>query len=110
MSNEFYLSRGYTPQVKSVTISGLSTIKVWTPAAGKRVVVTNVSISSNAAGTIAFYFEGNDRIAQFFRQGSATINPHIGSWESTTVAGGIFAKVNTSETDGVYVNLEGFEM
>lgn len=63
------------------------------------------------AGTIAFYFEGDKRIAEYGLTGSGVITPVIGSWESTTVSGNIFAKCNTASSgvDGVFVNLTGFE-
>jgi hypothetical protein len=108
MSAEFYFSKGYTPRCWSATIAGPDTYKIVNPGAGKRVVFTNISISSNVGGTIAFYFEGNNRIAQFNRQASATINPHISAWENTTVGEGIFAVLKGTATDGCYVNAEGF--
>jgi hypothetical protein len=105
---DFYFSKGYTPRCWSATIEGVGTRKIVDPGTGKRVVFTNISISSNLGGTIAFYFEDDNRIAQFFRQASATINPHISAWECTTVAGGIFAVISAPGTDECYVNAEGF--
>ena len=110
MSNaNFYFARGYTPITRSTCISGAGTVKILNPGTGKRAVVTDISFSSNAAGTIAFYFEGNNQIAQYFRTGSATVSPNITAWESTTVAGGIFAVLGgATGTDGCYINLQGF--
>ena len=106
---EFYFSKGYTPIVRSVAVSGLDTFTIAAPGTSNRVVLTNISFSSNAAGTIAFYFEGNDLIAQYFRQASATVTPQIGAWESTILSGRIFGRLGgVSGTDGCYVNAEGF--
>ena len=109
-AHEFYLGKGYTSIAKTVVVSGTNTMAVWSPLGNKRVVVTNVNISTNPAGTIAFYFEANDKIAEFITAGSATIVPTIGSWESTTNAGKIFVKLSASQTDGTRINLTGFEL
>lgn len=108
---EFYLEKGYTPINKSVIISGPNTISVWTPITGKRVVLTNMSISANLTGTIAFYFDnGNNRIATYSLSASSTIAPVIGCIESTVVSGAIFARTLPNASDGYYVNLTGFEI
>lgn len=108
----YYLSKGYTPLTKSIIISGLSTISVWVPPSDKRVVITDLSISSNLAGTIAFYFDnGDDRIACFTVGSSASFAPQIGAWESTVVGGRIFAKIGTtSASDAWFVNASGIEL
>ena len=107
----YFLKRGDTPMNKTTLIHGVNTISVWTPVAGKRVTVTNASISSNIGGTIAFYFDNttSQKIAEFMVGASATVSPLIGQWESTTTAGRIFARVGASATDGWSVNLTGFE-
>lgn len=110
MNGDFY-SKSYTPVASSVAISGLDTFTIINPGADRRVVLTNLSVSSNAAGTIAFFFEDGSLIAQYFRQASATIAPQIGAWESTTVAGRIFGRLGgASGTDGAYINVSGFLM
>lgn len=95
---------------KSTIISGPNTISVWTPIAGNRVILTDMSISANQAGTIAFYFDnGNDRFASFNVSASSTITPFIGCVESTVVSGAIFARTLGNTSDGWYVNLTGVE-
>ena len=108
----FYLSKGYTPLTKSIIVSGLNTIAVWVPPSDKRVVVTDMSLSSNLAGTIAFYFDnGNDRIATYSLGASASFAPQIGAWESTVVGGNIFARIGTtSASDAWFVNVTGVEL
>lgn len=106
-----FLKRGETPITKSVVLSGTGTATVWAPATGKRVIITNLSISSNPAGTIAFYFDnGNSLIAGYNLPASGFIAPDIGCWESTVVSGRIFAKLSASQTDGTQINLTGFEI
>lgn len=111
-ATQFYLESGYTPTAKTTLIHGLDTISVWTPLTGKRVALTGLSISTNNAGTIAFYFDnGNNKFAEFLLGASATIVPIIEAIESTVVSGRIFAKVGgASGTDGWRVNLTGFEL
>lgn len=106
----FYLKRGYTPITKTVVLSGTGTATIWSPLAGKRVVITNVHISSNPAGTIAFYFEDSAKIAGYNLSASSNIAPLMGAWESTFVGGKIFAKLSASQTDGTQINLTGFEL
>lgn len=110
---EFYLKQGFSPKQKTTTISGLGTIAVWTPLTSTRVVITDLAISNNNAGTIAFYW-GNlagDKIAEFLFSGSNNISPAIGCWEGTAYDRELFAKLGgASGTDGVRVNLTGFEM
>lgn len=110
---EFYLKQGGTPLTRTTTISGLGTIAVWTPATSTRVAVTDITIASNNAGTIAFYW-GNlagDKIAEFLLAGSITISPIIGVWEGTAYDRTLFAKLGAvSATDGFRVNLTGFEL
>ena len=109
----FFLDKGFTPISKVTTIDGLNTISVWTPMAGKRVFVTNVSVFNGAVGgTIAFYFDTTTayKIAEYGAAASVTISPEIGGWESTVVSGAIFARVSNSATNGCRVNLTGFEL
>ena len=97
---------------KSVAINGTDTIAVWTPQSSMRVCVTDAAISRNSAGTIAFYW-GNlagSKIAEFMTAGSATISPAIGAWEGTAYDRVLFAKAGVSGTDGIVVNLTGFEI
>lgn len=107
-----YLDKGYTPQVRSIIISGLGTITLWAPASDKTVTITDVSIASNLAGTIAFYFDNeNDRIASYSLGSSVSFSPSIGAWHSTVVGGRIFAKIGTaSASDAWFVNATGVEL
>ena len=108
---EYFLNKGFTPLTRVTLINGVTTIAVWTPKAGHSVRVTNASISANNAGTIAFYWSGdNTRVAEFLFAGSANISPVIGVWEGTVVANSLEAKLGASATDGVRVNLTGFEI
>lgn len=111
MATEYFLNKGFSPINKTIVISGTGTASVWTPKTGHRVIVTALSISSNPAATIAFYFDnGDDKIAGWNLGASSTIAPVIGAWESTVSGGRIFAKLSASQTDGTQVNLTGFEI
>ncbi len=107
-----YLKQGFTLLNKSSVLSGAGTHSVWIPKAGYRVVVTHMDVSSiDAAGTIAFYFDnGNDRISMYNITASGSVVPNIGGWESTVKSGRIFAVRSAIQTDGLMVNLEGFEI
>ncbi len=109
---EFYLNRGAGLLSKSVILSGAGTHSVWIPKAGHRVVVTSVGITSvDVAGTIAFYFDnGNDKIAMYALSASASLQPIIAGWESTVSGGRIFATKAAIQTDGIQINLGGFEI
>ena len=108
----FYLESGYTPLTKSIVFNAPGTLSLWIPPSDKRVVVTNLSIGANVAGTIAFYFDnGNDKIASFSLSASTSFSPIIGAWESTVVGGRIFATTTgSSSNDGWYVNVTGVEL
>lgn len=111
MSTEYYLKQGYTPLAKTTRISALGTASVWTPTSGKRIAITGISFASNSLGTIAFYFEGESKFAEFILQESATISPIISAIESTMVGGKIFATLGgAATTKGCVINLQGFEL
>ena len=113
MSVNFYLEKGYTPQNKTVTLSGVGTFTLWAPTTSTRIALTNLSISNNAAGTIAFYW-GNlagSKIAEFLLSASGNISPAIGIWEGTMYDRSIFGKGGGAVgTDGIRVNVTGFEI
>ena len=108
---EFFLDRGLTPINKSVIFSGNDTVSVWIPLTGKRVIVTNASVAANIPTTIAFYFDTTTatRIAILSTDGSTSVGPDIGCWESTVASGRIFARKNTTLGEAI-VNLTGFEV
>lgn len=112
-ATEYYLNKGFTPQNKTVTISGLDTIIIWGPTTSTRVSIVELSISANNAGTVAFYW-GNlagSKIAEFLFSGSSNISPSIGVWEGTMYDRTLFGKLGgASATDGVRVNVTGFEL
>lgn len=110
--DEYYLNKGFSLLSKSVVLTNGGTHSIWIPRAGNRVVVTSVGVTSiDVAGTIAFYFDnGNDKIAMYFLAASGAIQPVISGWESTVASGRIFANKATVQTDGIQINLGGFEI
>lgn len=111
-TTEFYMKGGNSMLTKSVVLGGGGTHSVWIPKAGNRVVVTSLEITSiDTAGTIAFYFDnGNDKIAMYALAASGSLMPNISGWESTVIAGRIFAARTAIQTDGIQINLGGFEI
>lgn len=111
-ATKFFLEKGFTPTFRSVTTEGAGTYEVWNPTTSTRIMLTELSVSSNLGGTILFSF-GNlagTKFAEFIVGSSATINPSIGAIESTMYDRSIFAAVDGGGTDGFKVNLMGFEL
>ena len=109
---DYFLRKGYTPQNRLNIIQESAAVAVWTPKTSMRVVITDITISSSPATTIAFYW-GNvagDKIAEFLLAGSATITPSIGIWEGTAYDRSLFAVSKVGATDGIRVDLTGFEI
>ena len=109
---EFYLEKGYTPKNKTITIEEAAAVRVWAVNTSTRLALTDLTISANQAGTIAFYWGnvGGTKIAEFLLAGSATITPSIGVWENPTYDRSLFATSISGATDGVRVDLTGFEI
>ena len=111
-ATNYYLSKGYTPMNKNIVISGPDTISVWVPVTGNRVILTELSISANQAGTIVFIAydqKAANYVAQFSLAASTNISPTIGCVEGTMVSGSFFARTLGNSTNGWNVNLTGFE-
>lgn len=116
----YYKKRGYSqvaPKQRNISNASLtSTITLWTPLLGARIALTNLSISSNAAGTIAFYFENTlnnsnqSKIAEFSCGSSATIFPVISSWESTVNDAILAVRVSNGLTNQWQLTAEGFDI
>ena len=110
----FFLDKGFTPIAKTISISGADTLAVWTPVTGKRVFVTDLSLTGGPLdSTISFFFADKQnpvaKIATFNAQASITIAPGIGCWESTAVSGAIYARKTTTLGE-MTVNLTGVEI
>ena len=111
----YYLSKGYSPMNKTVTISGPDTVTVWAPVTGNRVILTGLNVVANQKGTIVFWrYDTNldnsqTRFAAFSMPGSATIAPSIGCVEGTMLSGSFFARTLGNTTDGWLISLTGFE-
>lgn len=112
-ANDFYIEHGYTPMTKYTEFDASTTLSIWTPETGKRVVITSLMISNNAAaGTMRFVFDNTTatKIAEFTVGASTSISPLIGAIESTVVSGRIFARPSSSPTNGWRVVAQGFEL
>lgn len=111
-ATNFFLDKGFTPVRKVAILNAGTTATIWTPETGKRVFLTQLDISTNLGGTIAFYFDnGNNSFGRFTLAGSASVSPSIGCIESTVVSGRLFANASTAaSTDGWTINMTGFEL
>ena len=111
-ATKYYLEKGGSPTWKTVVVSESGTIKVWDPTASTRIVLTDVSVGANLAGTVAFYFGdlGGDKIFEFWTAGSATISPNIGVRESNVYDRELYFAATPGSTNGFVVNVGGFEM
>ena len=111
-ATNYYLSKGYTPINKNIIISGPNTISIWAPVTGNRVILTEMNITANQAGTIVFIFYDQlaaNYFAQFSLAASTTIAPSIGCVQGTMVSGSLFARTLGNSTNGWNINLTGFE-
>ena len=110
----FFLEKGFSPIAKTKNISGADTVVVWTPDSDKRVFITDVTlVPGPLTDTISFFFADRQnpvaKIATFGLEGSATLSPIIGGWESTAVGGAIYARKTTTLGE-MTVNLTGVEL
>jgi len=101
---------------KSVVISGAATsLTVWTPIAGRRIILEGLDVASlgNTTTTIAFYFGGDavlrgpTRIAMYSMDTTSVIFPRFAGLEAT--ADVILQAVLGAGTQ-VQVSAYGFEL
>ena len=115
----YYKSRGYTPlaplrrEISNAAVA--STITFYTPTSGRRLAITNLTImiAGGLAGTIRFYFGGDNDgqvIATYGLASSVSLSPVISSWESTAANAPLLIRVSTGETNGWEVSAEAFEL
>ena len=110
-ATDFYLSKGFTPTWKVVTLNAVGTATVWTPRTSTRIVLTQLSVASNLVGSCAFYF-GNlagDKIIQFNTAASSYINVDLLA-DSGVYDRVLFANALAPGTDGVKITAFGFEI
>ena len=116
MSWDFYKSQGYqnvTPKYKEIPVGNVNNV-IWTPTSSMRIVVNSIIVTSQMAGTIAFYFGGKNnayQICTLSTAGSFTIAPEIEGWESTAIDAPFYAVASVSSpTTPWTVTAEGFEL
>ena len=105
-----FFTKSYTTEFRfAEIIDAASTVTVWTPISGKRIVLTNLTVASGPGGTIQFFFDGNSRRFEFFAGSSSTITPNIGNMESTLVSQALVARVSGATSGGWRITAQGFE-
>ena len=110
-ATEFYLNQGYTPTWKTVSFNGIGTVTVWTPRTSTKIVLTQLSVATNLAGSTAFYF-GNlagDKIVQFNNAASGFVEMELLA-DSGTSDRTLVGNSSGMGTDGVKVTALGFEI
>ena len=109
----FYLNKGYTPVVKTYTINGAGTVVVWTPVTGSKIVLTQLVLASNLAGSTTFYFGATTgdplRVVQFNHAGSATVNMELLA-DANIYDRTLVANSKAPGTDGICITATGFEI
>ena len=113
---QYYKSRGYSPvspKYRSISNATSANIVVWTPTTSMRIAVTNVVISCNPGGTLAFFFGGANaaqKLGEFTVGASSTVNPSISGWESTALDAPLYVTASTGGTNAWQITVEGFEL
>lgn len=111
----FYKTLGQqqvSPKHKDISTAATNTV-IWTPNTSMRIALTNIVVSSNLGGTIAFFFGGANnaqKLAEFGMLGSTVFAPAISCWESTAQDAPLYAVVSAGGTNGWKVTAEGFEL
>ena len=117
-SFNFFREKGYqqlAPIYREISNAVVATtITLYTPPTGSRLAVTNLAISANTAGTMAFYWlqsanQNEFKLAQFTVGGSSTIVPVV-NWESTAVVAPLGVRFSHGATNGWAVTVEGFQL
>lgn len=112
-SSEFFLNKGYTPVFKTYTLNGTGTAIVWTPVSGKKIVLTDLILASNLAGSTSFYFGATTGdpllVATFNHGGSATINAKFLA-DANIYDRTLVANSKAPGTDGIQITAVGFEI
>ena len=115
MSYDFF-AKNYTPLYKYARFDAIQTTgAVWTPATGRKLVLTGLTITNNAAAGTFLLFIGSSnvapaKIAQFTIGASATIVPVFGPIDGSAANYILFMGTSSGGTDGSHVFATGFEV
>lgn len=110
-ATSFFLQSGFTPTWKTVALDAASTVTVWTPRTSTRIVLTQVTVASDLANSVAFYF-GNlagDKIIQVNVAASSYVSTELLA-DSNRSDRTLVANARVSGTDGVKISAFGFEI
>lgn len=118
MSVEFFSKEGtsYTPKYTSIYTDALTTtLSVWTPTSGNKIVLTDFSMWAAATGTFRIYFQTSDitstpsLILEDIIVGSGRIQYSFETPVVSTVLNGIL-KVVGGANGLTRINVSGFEI
>lgn len=113
--NEIYFSHGKTPEWRYQRWDATTTLAIWTPRTGNRLVVTNLHIANSAsvATTFVIFMGATNsapaRVFEFVLGASAQISPTFGQIESTAVNYILYGRPASSPSDGIHLTATGFE-
>lgn len=110
---EFYKFLGAKKWDAQTKIEAANTNKiVYTPNSSLRIVLTNLQVASNVAGSIQLWFGGNANRMLFEANlgASAFITPVISGIESTAIDAVLYAVVSNTSGNGWKISAEGFEI
>lgn len=82
---DFYTKQNTNDYRKQEVLSANTTVTVWNPEAGNRLVITGLDVAKQggATGTIRFYFEDNKWVQEYCLESTATITPRFNGIECT---------------------------
>ena len=114
MESGLYYSPNKTAQYKYVVISGATaTSTVWTPASGKRIVITGVCLASTLGDLITLKVgtsnSNPDTIYALNVAASTTVTPHLGPIDLSLANSVLYANASAPGTNGVRIIVTGFE-
>ena len=112
-----YFGSSQTPMRKCVMgIDTATTAKIWTPASGKRVAITDIAITPAATGTVRIVaFNGGDItyansvMLEHIVTGSTTVTHRFETPLINEIPDGVVGVVTGANGSWTYVNLGGFE-
>lgn len=118
MSNITYFGGSQTPIRKAcMAINLVTTAIIWTPASGKKAVITDLALTPAATGTIQIRaHQGGDItytsevLFEHMCTGSATVTHRFVTPLVNPYTDGVMSAVSGANGSWVYINQGGFEL
>lgn len=114
---DFYFSKNKTPETRYQKWDATTTLAIWTPRTGNRLVLTDLKITpwgAVAAGTFAIYLGSTStnpvKVAEFGLAASAMVRVVCDALESTGVNYVLYGTPSAGGTSSHFAFAEGFEV